>query len=192
MATRGKAAVIPTETLIEFALSAPATAVPSCARSPPCPVEGRGRPSPRVRPSPLAPVFACPDARCWFVPNGIDKSLFTPRDAADAPGGPLRILIEGQHTLWFKGVDEALDVVSRMRERGYSLDEIRQAVREGRLATGYVEDLLPDAKREPYADRPGHHGWPTPSDDDTASHMENAHLQGLQVCVHAMGDAGRC
>ena len=56
-----------------------------------------------------------PDARCWFVPNGIDKSLFAPREASEAPDGPLRILIEGQHTLWFKGVDDALDVVSRMR-----------------------------------------------------------------------------
>src|SRR5687767_7639223 len=57
-----------------------------------------------------------PDARCWFVPNGIDKSLFAPREAAVAPDGPLRILIEGQHTLWFKGVDDALEAVSRMRE----------------------------------------------------------------------------
>jgi predicted amidohydrolase YtcJ len=43
--------------------------------------------------------------------------------------------------------------------------------------------------REPYADRPGHRGWPTPADDDIATHMENAHLEGLQICVHAVGDA---
>jgi glycosyltransferase involved in cell wall biosynthesis len=57
-----------------------------------------------------------PDARCWFVPNGIDKSLFAPREAPVAEDGPLRILIEGQHTLWFKGVGDALEAVSRMRE----------------------------------------------------------------------------
>src|SRR5688572_25565608 len=57
-----------------------------------------------------------PDARCWFVPNGIDKSLFGARHAPVASNGPLRVLIEGQHTLWFKGVDDALDVLSRMRE----------------------------------------------------------------------------
>ncbi|MGI8461735.1 MAG: adenylate cyclase regulatory domain-containing protein [Solirubrobacterales bacterium] len=38
-------------------------------------------------------------------------------------------------------------VVARMRERGYSLDSLRQAVRDGRLAFGYAESLLPDAER---------------------------------------------
>lgn len=37
-------------------------------------------------------------------------------------------------------------VVARMRDRGYSLREIRAAVRDGRLAFGYVEDLLPVAE----------------------------------------------
>jgi adenylate cyclase len=38
-------------------------------------------------------------------------------------------------------------VVARMRERGHSLSELRRAVREGRLAFGYVEDLLPSTER---------------------------------------------
>jgi adenylate cyclase len=38
-------------------------------------------------------------------------------------------------------------VVARMRERGHSLSELRRAVREGRLAFGYVEDLLPGTER---------------------------------------------
>lgn len=38
-------------------------------------------------------------------------------------------------------------VVARMRERGYSLSEIRAAVRDGRLAFGSVEDLLPTSAR---------------------------------------------
>ena len=35
-----------------------------------------------------------------------------------------------------------------MRERGHSLAELRRAVREGRLAFGYVEDLLPGRERD--------------------------------------------
>ena len=34
-------------------------------------------------------------------------------------------------------------IVARMRERGHSLEEIRAASDEGRLAFGYVEELLP-------------------------------------------------
>src|SRR5262245_3372074 len=33
-----------------------------------------------------------------------------------------------------------------MRERGHSLEELRTAVRDGRLAFGYVEDLIPGAR----------------------------------------------
>ena len=93
-----------------------------------------------------------PDARCWFVPNGIDKSLFEPREASDAPDGPLRILIEGQHTLWFKGVDDALDVVSRMREPSkatlVALDPADAPAQEGLQVIG---GLRPDQMREQYA-----------------------------------------
>ncbi len=39
-------------------------------------------------------------------------------------------------------------VVARMRERGHSLEELRRAVRDGRLAFGYVEDLLPGQPRD--------------------------------------------
>jgi adenylate cyclase len=38
-------------------------------------------------------------------------------------------------------------VVARLRERGHSLSELRRAVREGRLAFGYVEDLFPGSER---------------------------------------------
>ena len=37
-------------------------------------------------------------------------------------------------------------VVARMRERGHSLDELRRAVREGRLAFGFIEDMLPGSR----------------------------------------------
>jgi adenylate cyclase len=40
-------------------------------------------------------------------------------------------------------------VVARMRERGHSLDELKRAVRDGRLAFGFVEDLIPGARERP-------------------------------------------
>jgi adenylate cyclase len=38
-------------------------------------------------------------------------------------------------------------VVARLRERGYSLDQLREAARSGRLAYGYLEDLFPPPAR---------------------------------------------
>lgn len=56
-----------------------------------------------------------PDARCVHVPNGIDKAVFPPRDRP-AGGGALRVLVEGQPSLWFKGVEDAVAAVRAMRE----------------------------------------------------------------------------
>jgi adenylate cyclase len=44
---------------------------------------------------------------------------------------------------WTRTAAAQARVVARMRERGHSLEELRRAVRDGRLAFGYVEDLLP-------------------------------------------------
>jgi hypothetical protein len=56
-----------------------------------------------------------PDARCHVVPPGIDKDVFSSereirRDA------PLRVLVEGQPSLPFKGVQDALAAVRAMSE----------------------------------------------------------------------------
>ena len=48
---------------------------------------------------------------------------------------------------WTAAAAAQARIVSRMRERGYSLREIRGAVRDGRLATGAVEDLIPGPRR---------------------------------------------
>lgn len=56
-----------------------------------------------------------PDARCLVVPNGIDKGVFAPRDRRPG-GGRLRVLVEGQPSLWFKGVREAVEAVRAMSE----------------------------------------------------------------------------
>jgi O-antigen biosynthesis protein len=56
-----------------------------------------------------------PDARCRVVRNGIDKRTFTEAPLPPS-GGPLRVLVEGAHTLWFKGIPDALSAVRGMRE----------------------------------------------------------------------------
>ncbi len=44
---------------------------------------------------------------------------------------------------WTAAVAAQARVVARMRERGHSLEELKRAGREGRLAFGFVEDLFP-------------------------------------------------
>jgi adenylate cyclase len=41
-------------------------------------------------------------------------------------------------------------IVARMRSRGHSLDQLRGAAKEGRLAYGYLEDLFPERGGEPH------------------------------------------
>jgi adenylate cyclase len=48
---------------------------------------------------------------------------------------------------WTRSAAAQARVVARLRARGHSLEELRRAVREGRLAFGYVEDLLPETGR---------------------------------------------
>ncbi|HET8863581.1 MAG TPA: adenylate cyclase regulatory domain-containing protein [Solirubrobacterales bacterium] len=49
---------------------------------------------------------------------------------------------------WTAAAAAQARVVARMRERGHSLEELKRAGREGRLAFGFVEDLLPDAEQQ--------------------------------------------
>jgi adenylate cyclase len=49
---------------------------------------------------------------------------------------------------WTTAAAAQARVVHRLRERGHSLAELRNAVREGRLAFGYVEDLFPGRERD--------------------------------------------
>jgi adenylate cyclase len=54
---------------------------------------------------------------------------------------------------WTRAAAAQARVVARMRERGHSLGDLRRAVRDGRLAFGYVEDLLPGTERSLTRDR---------------------------------------
>jgi adenylate cyclase len=49
---------------------------------------------------------------------------------------------------WTAAAAAQARVVARMRERGHSLEELRRAGREGRLAFGYVEELFPPAEEQ--------------------------------------------
>jgi adenylate cyclase len=53
-----------------------------------------------------------------------------------------------QGGVWTRSAAAQARVVARMRERGHSLSELRSAVREGRLAFGFIEDLLPEPGRD--------------------------------------------
>ncbi|MFL5870574.1 MAG: adenylate cyclase regulatory domain-containing protein, partial [Solirubrobacterales bacterium] len=50
---------------------------------------------------------------------------------------------------WTTAAAAQARVVARMRERGHPLEELRRAVRDGRLAFGFVEDLIPAARDRP-------------------------------------------
>ena len=81
-------------------------------------------------------VAAAPAAPVRVVAPGIDKAVFAP--APPRPGGgPLRVLVEGQPTMWFKGVAEAVAAVRRM----------------GAPATVTVVAPEPEAARDLGADR---------------------------------------
>ena len=49
---------------------------------------------------------------------------------------------------WTRAAAAQARVVARMRERGHSLNDLRRAVREGRLAFGYMEDLVEHSERK--------------------------------------------
>jgi glycosyltransferase involved in cell wall biosynthesis len=57
-----------------------------------------------------------PDATCHLVRNGIDKDVFAPVAEPEVHDGPLRILVEGYASTWFKGVNDAIAAVREMSE----------------------------------------------------------------------------
>lgn len=58
-----------------------------------------------------------PQAPCLLVRNGIDKDVFrSPERIQARVEEPLRIVVEGNPDVWFKGVHEAIGAVKAMRE----------------------------------------------------------------------------
>jgi glycosyltransferase involved in cell wall biosynthesis len=98
-----------------------------------------------------------PEAPCHLIPNGIDKDVFAPRTEKRPEGGPLRVLVEGQPTIWLKGVEDALRAVRRMSEPAHvtvvaldgagldelDADEVRSGLDAREMAALYADsDVL--------------------------------------------------
>jgi adenylate cyclase len=49
---------------------------------------------------------------------------------------------------WTAGAAAHARIVARLRDRGHSIDSIREATRSGKLAFGYIEDLMPSSVGE--------------------------------------------
>ena len=78
-----------------------------------------------------------PDAPCHLVRNGIDKEVFaSPTTVEPNVAAPLRILIEGDPTVWFKGVRDAAKAAMAVR-----------APRRVTVVTGRPEALEVDVDR---------------------------------------------
>lgn len=57
------------------------------------------------------------DAPCHLVRNGIDKQTFAPLERVPGSGdAPLRVLVEGSPSVWFKHVHDAVLATAAMRE----------------------------------------------------------------------------
>ena len=54
----------------------------------------------------------------------------------------------GDEQGWTPAAAAHARIVARLRERGHSLQQLRRASDEGRLAYGYIEDLFPEAEAE--------------------------------------------
>ena len=58
-----------------------------------------------------------PDADTFLVRNGIDKGDFPPIERVEPRiEGPLRVLVEGNPSVWFKHVPEAIDAAAAMQQ----------------------------------------------------------------------------
>ncbi len=60
-----------------------------------------------------------------------------------AKSGVIPELDGGSNGEWTPAAAAHARIVARLRERGHTLDQIREATEEGRLAYGFVEDLFP-------------------------------------------------
>jgi adenylate cyclase len=57
-------------------------------------------------------------------------------------------IVPARRGRWTAAAAAQARVVARMRERGHSLEELKRAGREGRLAFGFVEELLPSVDEQ--------------------------------------------
>ena len=93
-----------------------------------------------------------PEASVHHVAPGIDKAVFAPVTPRSGPG-PLRVLVEGQPSLWFKGVADAVAAVRRMREPATVTVVAADPAAAGEVGADRVcGGLAPDAMAALYAE----------------------------------------
>ncbi len=90
-------------------------------------------------------------------PNGDDPGI-PAQEAAERAGvslGTLRRwardgLIPQYNGKWTRGAVSHARIVARLRDRGHSLEDIRRATEQGRLAFGYIQELFPAGEERTY------------------------------------------
>ena len=88
-----------------------------------------------------------PSAPCHLVRNGIDKRVFAPPAALEPRiDVPLRVLVEGNANVWFKGVNEAVAAIGEMNEP-HELTVVA-GNRDGLVANGADRVVGPVTQRE--------------------------------------------
>jgi O-antigen biosynthesis protein len=88
-----------------------------------------------------------PSAPCHLVRNGIDKRVFAPvAELEPRVDGPLRVLVEGNANVWFKGVNEAVAAVGQMGEPHHLT--VVSPNRAGLVADGADRVVGPLSQRE--------------------------------------------
>jgi glycosyltransferase involved in cell wall biosynthesis len=88
-----------------------------------------------------------PSAPCHLVRNGVDKRVFAPATTLEPRvDGPLRVLVEGNANVWFKGVNEAVAAVGKMGEPHHLT--VVSPNRAGLVADGADRVVGPLSQRE--------------------------------------------
>src|SRR4051812_40853982 len=95
-----------------------------------------------------------PDVPCYFVRNGIDKEVFrSPDKIVPRLEGPLRVLIEGNPSVWFKHVPEAIEAAAQMTEpRHVTVVSGERAELRGAVADAVVGPLTFREMADAYAE----------------------------------------
>jgi glycosyltransferase involved in cell wall biosynthesis len=90
-----------------------------------------------------------PDAPVHLVRNGIDKSVFAePERVVPSVGEPLRVLVEGRPSVWFKGVRESVAATRAMAEPHHLTVVTGWREELGALASAADEVVGPVSHRE--------------------------------------------
>jgi len=83
--------------------------------------------------------------RCYLVPNGIDQSVFHPKEKGMDYAGPLKILSVGNYTIEYKAIPDVLAAVRILKEQGRAVHLTRVSpadITEAEKQAGVVDRSL--------------------------------------------------